>query len=247
MSAVHTPPDHAAPDTPNIARLMPYALRPMSEQDLAQAAEIERDAFPTLFPPTSFRRELKHRRARYLVAFRRDDIATPDAEPPVPPTPALASPASPRSPITRLITGARSLWRRQRGGWQPGSRQHIAGFIGIWYMPDAAHIVAIGVRSACRKQGIGELLLIGAIEQAAQRQMDELTLEVRASNRIAQNLYAKHGFETMGVRKGYYTDNREDAIIMTAARIRSPEYATHFRALSDTHRRRWGFSDRLLS
>ena len=244
MSAVHTPPNAAAPDTPDTARLMPYALRPMADQDLAQAAEIERDAFPTLFPPTSFRRELKNRRARYLVAFRRDDLAEPSAEPPVPPSPA---PAPARSPITRLLTGARSLWRRQRGGWQPASRQRIAGFIGIWYMPDAAHIVAIGVRSACRKRGIGELLLIGAIEQAAQRQMDELTLEVRASNRIAQNLYAKHGFKTMGVRKGYYTDNREDAIIMTAERIRSPAYAASFRALSDAHRRRWGFSDRLLS
>ena len=242
MSAVHTPPNAAAPDTPDTARLMPCALRPMSEQDIRQAAEIERDAFPTLFPLTSFRRELKNRRARYLVAFRRDDIATSTAEPPVPPAPAAS-----RSPITRLLTGARSLWRRQRGGWQPGNRQRIAGFIGIWYMPDAAHIVAIGVRSACRKQGIGELLLIGAIEQAAQRQMDELTLEVRASNRIAQNLYAKHGFKTMGVRKGYYTDNREDALIMTAERIRSPAYAANFRALSDAHRRRWGFSDRLLS
>ncbi len=244
MSAVHTPPDHAAPDTPDTARLMPYALRPMTGQDLAQAAEIERDAFPTLFPPTSFRRELKHRRARYLVAFRRDDLAASPAEPPVPPAPL---PAASRSPITRLLTGARSLWRRQRGGWQPDSNRRIAGFIGIWYMPDAAHIVAIGVRSACRKRGIGELLLIGAIEQAAQRQMDELTLEVRASNRIAQNLYAKHGFETMGVRKGYYTDNREDAIIMTAGRIRAPEYAARFRALSDAHCKRWGFSDRLLS
>ena len=243
MSAVHTPPNAAAPDTPDSARLMPYALRPMSEQDVAQAAEIERDAFPTLFPPTSFRRELKHRRARYLVAFRRDDLAASPAEPPVPPPPA---PAASRSPITRLLTGARSLWRAQRGGWQP-ARQRIAGFIGIWYMPDAAHIVAIGVRGACRKQGIGELLLIGAIEQATQCQMDELTLEVRASNRIAQNLYAKHGFKTMGIRKGYYTDNREDAIIMTASRIRSPEYAANFRALSDAHRQRWGFSDRLLS
>ena len=240
MSAVHTPPDHAAPQP--ATRLMPYALRPMADQDLAQVAEIERDAFPTLFPPTSFRRELKNRRARYLVAFRRDDIATPDA-PPIPPAPAPAS----RSPITRLLSGARSLWCAQRGGWQPASRQRIAGFVGIWYMPDAAHIVAIGVRSACRKRGIGELLLIGAIEQAAQRQMDELTLEVRASNRIAQNLYAKHGFKTMGVRKGYYTDNREDALIMTAERIRSPEYAARFRALAHAHQRRWGFSDRLLS
>ena len=242
MSAVHTPPDHAAP--PPAAPLMPYALRPMTDQDLAQAAEIERDAFPTLFPPTSFRRELKHRRARYLVAFQRDDLVPSLAEPPVPPAPL---PATTRSPITRLLAGARYLLRPRRGARQPGARQRIAGFIGIWYMPDAAHIVAIGVRSACRKQGIGELLLIGAIEQATQRQTDAVTLEVRASNHIAQNLYAKHGFKTMGVRKGYYTDNREDALIMTAERIRSPAYAANLRALTAAHMRRWGFSDRLLS
>lgn len=243
MSAVHTPPDTGDAGAPDSARLMPYALRPMSERDVGQAAEIERDAFPTLFPPTSFRRELKNRRARYLVAFQRDDLAASPAEPPVPPA---SSPAPARSSVARLLSGARSLWRAQRGGWRPGM-QRIAGFIGIWYMPDAAHIVAIGVRSACRKRGIGELLLIGAIEQAAQRQMDALTLEVRASNYIAQNLYAKHGFKTMGVRKGYYTDNREDALIMTAERIRAPEYAAHFRALTHAHRQRWGFSDRLLS
>lgn len=241
MSAVHTPPDTGDTGAPDSARLMPYALRPMSERDVGQAAEIERDAFPTLFPPTSFRRELKNRRARYLVAFQRDDLAVSPAAPPVPPSPAPA-----RSPVARLLSGARSLWRAQRGGWRPG-QQRIAGFIGIWYMPDAAHIVAVGVRSACRKRGIGELLLIGAIEQAAQRQMDALTLEVRASNYIAQNLYAKHGFKTMGVRKGYYTDNREDAIIMTAERIRAPEYAARFQALAHAHRQRWGLSDRLLS
>ena len=242
MSAVHTPPDHAAPQP--AARLMPYALRPMTDPDLAQAAEIERDAFPTLFPPTSFRRELKNRRARYLIAFRRDDLAASPAQPPAPPPPL---PAATRSPITRLLSGARSLLLSQRGARQPGTRQRIAGFIGIWYMPDAAHIVAVGVRSACRKQGIGELLLIGAIEQATQRQTDAVTLEVRASNHIAQNLYTKHGFETMGVRKGYYTDNREDALIMTASNIRSPAYAARFRALTAAHKQRWGFSDRLLS
>lgn len=238
MSAVHTPPDTGAPDS---ARLMPYALRPMSEEDAGQAAEIERDAFPTLFPPTSFRRELKNRLARYLVAFRRDDIAATPAA-----TPSSPAPASPRSPIARLFSGARSLWRSQRGGWQPG-QQRIAGFIGVWYMPDEAHIVSIGVRSECRKRGIGELLLIGAIEQAAQRRMDAVTLEVRASNYIAQNLYAKYGFKTMGVRKGYYTDNREDGLIMTATGVRADAYAADFRALADAHRRRWGFSDRLVS
>ena len=55
------------------ANVLPFGVRPMEELDLSQLTEIERDAFPTLFPPTSFRRELRNRLAHYLVAWRRGD------------------------------------------------------------------------------------------------------------------------------------------------------------------------------
>ena len=235
MSAVQKPPP---------AKLMPYTLRPMIPQDLAQVAEIERDAFPTLFPPTSFRRELKNRLARYIVAVRRDELCQPAA-----PTPLAApksAPATSAARIDRIINGARNLWQRRPGAWQPG-QQYIAGFLGAWHMHDEAHIISVGVRSPRRSQGIGELLLIGAIEQAIARGMQSVTLEVRVSNYIAQNLYKKYGFKKQGVRKAYYVDNREDALIMTAADICEPLFSQDLRLLIRAHRQRWGASDRTLA
>ncbi len=60
------------------SNLLPFGVRPMAERDLSQLAEIEREAFPTLFPPTSFRREMRNRLANYLVAWRRDDAVQGD-------------------------------------------------------------------------------------------------------------------------------------------------------------------------
>ena len=236
MSAVHNP---------TSAKLMPYVLRPMIQQDLAQAAEIERDAFPTLFPPTSFRRELKNRLARYIVAVRRDDEICQPSEPPLE---AASNPAHTARtvPIGRIIDSARNLWQRRPGAWQPG-QQYVAGFLGAWHIHDEAHIIAVGVRSPHRSQGIGELLLIGAIEQAIARRMQSVTLEVRVSNYIAQNLYKKYGFKRQGVRKAYYVDNREDALIMTASGICKPLFSHDLRLLVRAHRQRWGASDRTLS
>ena len=224
----------AARNIPHTSQ-MPYALRPMQEHDLAQAAEIERDAFPTLFPPTSFRRELKNRLARYLVAWRLED------------PPELAQqPAESPTRITRLWRGAATLWNGRPIAWQPG-QPYIVGFLGTWYMHDEAHIVSVGVRSDYRGMGIGELLLIGAIEQAQKRRMQAVTLEVRISNHVAQNLYKKYGFEKMGVRKGYYSDDREDALIMTAHAINNHTYRHDLRRLIASHQQRWGTTDRTLS
>ena len=224
----------AARNIPHTSQ-MPYALRPMQERDLAQAAEIERDAFPTLFPPTSFRRELKNRLARYLVAWRLED----------PPELAQKS-AESSTGITRLWRSAANLWNGRPVAWQPG-QPYIVGFLGTWYMHDEAHIVSVGVRSDYRGFGIGELLLIGAIEQAQKRRMRAVTLEVRISNHVAQNLYKKYGFEKMGVRKGYYSDNREDALIMTVSPINSRTYRQDLSHLIASHRRRWGTADRTIA
>ena len=224
----------AARNIPHTSQ-MPYALRPMQERDLAQAAEIERDAFPTLFPPTSFRRELKNRLARYLVAWRLED------------PPELAQqPVESPTRITRLWRGATTLWNGRPIAWQPG-QPYIVGSLGTWYMHDEAHIVSVGVRSDYRGMGIGELLLIGAIEQAQKRRMQVVTLEVRISNHIAQNLYKKYGFENMGVRKAYYTDDREDALIMTAHAINSHTYRHDLSRLIESHQHRWGTADRTTS
>ena len=114
-------------------------------------------------------------------------------------------------------------------------------------MVDEAHIVSVGVRREYRGHGLGELLLIGAIEQAMARRARVVTLEVRPSNNVARNLYRKYGFSDRGRRKGYYTDDGEDAIIMTTEPIFLQSYREQFRGLVRGHERRWGGAERVLA
>lgn len=88
------------------------------------------------------------------------------------------------------------------------------GYAGMWTIVDEAHITNIALRTAYRGQRLGERLLCNLMELAANIGMIKMTLEVRMSNEIAQSLYHKMGFEAAGIRKGYYSDNHEDAIIM---------------------------------
>ena len=206
---------------------MPFMVRPMEERDTAQSAEIERDAFPTQFPYTAFRRELGNKIARYLVAWRPDDVDAVDY-------PRRGQPL-----IGKLVDSARGVWQRRYSTWTPG-QPLIVGFLGSWHMGNEAHIVSVGVRRDYRAHGIGELLLIGAIHQARQHGASVVTLEVRPSNHVARNLYSKYGFEERGLRKSYYSDNREDAIIMTTDPVTSKGFVERFEDLVEAHRTRWG-------
>jgi ribosomal-protein-alanine N-acetyltransferase len=84
--------------------------------------------------------------------------------------------------------------------------------------------------------GVGERLLIAAIELAMDAEQEVATLEVRASNDGAQRLYDKYGFARLGLRKRYYTDNNEDAVIMTTPDLHSDTYRDLFARLRDRHR-----------
>lgn len=90
------------------------------------------------------------------------------------------------------------------------------GYAGMWTIMDEAHITNIAVRGAYRGRKLGEKLLDELMSTAAYLGMERMTLEVRVSNSIAQRLYQKKGFESAGLRKGYYSDNGEDAMIMWA-------------------------------
>jgi ribosomal-protein-alanine N-acetyltransferase len=91
----------------------------------------------------------------------------------------------------------------------------VLGYVGFWLVADEVHISTIAVHPEFRRQGIGELLLRTALEKAKQFGAEMATLEVRASNHGAIQLYQLYGFEVVGRRKGYYHDNQEDAILMT--------------------------------
>jgi ribosomal-protein-alanine N-acetyltransferase len=111
------------------------------------------------------------------------------------------------------------------------AEDRIVGYAGMWVILDEAHITTIAVDPAFRGQHIGERLLIGLIEAALERGARWMTLEVRKSNHTAQNLYRKYGFREIGTRKGYYSDNREDAIVMWTGNLRERDFQERLRAL----------------
>jgi ribosomal-protein-alanine N-acetyltransferase len=114
----------------------------------------------------------------------------------------------------------------------PSSLQHcVIGFSGFWVLAEEAHISSIAVRETHRRTGIGDLLLISLFSMAVELKARIVTLEVRASNITAQNLYTKYGFMHVGVRRGYYNDNKEDGLIMTTENITSSAFQSKLQQL----------------
>jgi len=115
----------------------------------------------------------------------------------------------------------------------------IPGFSGIWMMAGEAHVINIAVRPERRQEGWGELLFIGLFQLARRLKAIMLTLEVRVSNKAAQQLYAKYGLTERGCRRAYYTDNREDALIMTLDDPGCPAYDAALSSLRQEYTLRW--------
>jgi ribosomal-protein-alanine N-acetyltransferase len=95
------------------------------------------------------------------------------------------------------------------------SDAEIVGYAGLWLMVDEAHITTFAVHPAWRRQRIAERLLLAFLDVAVERGAHEATLEVRLSNLAARKLYEKYGFRPVGLRPRYYSDDNEDALIMT--------------------------------
>ncbi len=99
----------------------------------------------------------------------------------------------------------------------------IAGFAGLWLMVDEAHVTTFAIAPAWRRNHLAERLLVATFDIALDRRATEATLEVRLSNLAARRLYEKFGFRPVGIRPRYYSDNNEDALIMTTEPLSSPE------------------------
>ncbi|MFZ5944414.1 MAG: ribosomal protein S18-alanine N-acetyltransferase [Bacillota bacterium] len=93
-------------------------------------------------------------------------------------------------------------------------RDKVIGYGGMWIILDEAHITNIAIAPPYRGRRYGEILMLKLIEKAILRGAERITLEVRKSNKSAQTLYERLGFKEAGLRKGYYVDNNEDAVIM---------------------------------
>ena len=214
---------------------MNVQIRPLKPVDIGRLTQIERQAFATLWPPTPFKRDLDNDQARYLVAWE-----------PKPSVPIVNGGHVPNhsAPRTNGFLAGR-IWYKLKGHLFSDQNSHeldysVLGFVGLWFTAGEAHITAIAVDEAHRGKGVGELLLMSSIELARSVQATVVSLEARASNEVAQSLYEKYGFQKVGVRKGYYTDNREDATIMATQSISSPVYQKRLEELRGSYVQRHG-------
>lgn len=107
----------------------------------------------------------------------------------------------------------------------------VVGYAGMWLMVDEAHITTFAVHPSWRRRRIGERLLLAMLDLAATRRAREATLEVRVSNLAARRLYEKYGFRPVGVRPRYYSDDGEDALVMTTEPLASPSMQRRLAAL----------------
>jgi ribosomal-protein-alanine N-acetyltransferase len=191
----------------------------MAADDITQIADIERESFTSMWPQTAYRRELTNKLARYLVIT---ELRDPEGE--------EQHGGSGLFGTLRRIVGS-------DGAPRPG--EYVLGFIGLWLMIGEGHIVTVAVRESYRRMGIGERLLIACLETAMDEAQEVVTLEVRKSNEAAQELYLKYGFDRVGLRVRYYTDDNEDAVIMTTPDLRAPSFLARFDELREAHRSRY--------
>jgi ribosomal-protein-alanine N-acetyltransferase len=110
-----------------------------------------------------------------------------------------------------------------------GSR--IVAYGGIWVILEDSHITTIAVHPDHRGLKLGEEMLLKLLDEAITQGASWITLEVRESNDAAQKLYRKYGFTTVSTRRGYYSDNGENALVMWAGNLKGELYAARLRVL----------------
>ncbi|MFT4041058.1 MAG: ribosomal protein S18-alanine N-acetyltransferase [Thermomicrobiales bacterium] len=171
----------------------------MTADDIVAVGRVEKRCFPNPWPASAYRRELLDTRQNYYLVLRATE----------PPADGHGEHGAARSVPRRSLLPLH-LGRRHDERPTP----QVIGFVGMWQSFDEAHITTIGIDPAYRGKSLGELLLLTMFDAARARGANWLTLEVRVSNEQAQALYRKYGFTVHGVRKRYYSDNGEDALIM---------------------------------
>jgi len=187
-----------------------FVVEPMRVEHIPAVSAIERLSFPQPWPQNAYRREIQENRMAHYIVVRQLER---------PPEPRSSSRAEQRSSQSSNALLGR-LGRLLRPPDPPPSPEleeelrSIVGYAGIWVMTDEAHVTTIASHPELRGRGVGELLLVALIHRGMEIGARWMTLEVRASNAVAQNLYRKYTFKEMGVRRRYYSDNGEDALVM---------------------------------
>jgi ribosomal-protein-alanine N-acetyltransferase len=201
----------------------------MQLNDIPEVESIERQSFSSPWSRYAYEHDLtENKLAHYLVLRQveeeeaRETARQEDEE-----QKAVSVPLGGQGMPSWLRTAAVLLGfklRIQAPATPPKPRPPILGFAGMWLMVEEAHLVTIAVNPVHRRKGLGELLLVEMLDWADRLGARVMTLEVRVSNLGAQALYRKYGCTTQGLRKHYYSDNNEDALLMTTESLAAPAF-----------------------
>jgi len=168
-------------------------LRYMALEDVQEVHALDTLAFPTPWPMSTYRHEVSNHNSLMFVL----EAARP-----------VNGHASEQPGLLRRLLGSPQAER-------PNARGRLVGYSGMWHVADEAHISTIAVHPDWQGHKLGELLLWNMLRHAYGVGASMVTLEVRVTNNLAQNLYHKYHFEIVGRRRGYYRDNGEDAYLMS--------------------------------
>ncbi len=193
---------------------IPYVVEPMIPADIPEVAALERSVFTLPWSRYAFEHEVQNNPMAHFLVLRKRKMDT--------------------------ITKTRTSRCSQHAVSNPSSTPSLLGYGGFWLIIDEAHICTLAVHPEWRGKGLGELLLIHLINRASQLNAAVVTLEVRATNSVAQRLYRKYGLRKAGRRSRYYTDTGEDAIIMTTGPISSTGFHERLQLLQSALWRRLG-------
>jgi ribosomal-protein-alanine N-acetyltransferase len=199
-----------------------YVIERMTMLDVPRVIEIERLAYPSTWPPSAYRKELQDNRWAHYIVLRDKQIAEEQQ---------IVAQQEPEKPRKSRLFPLSLLASRPTVSAPSPELASIIGFAGLWLMVDEAHVTTIAMHPGHRRHGLGELMLVSLIDIAYEIGAKWVTLEVRVSNYVAQNLYRKYGFREAGLRHRYYSDNQEDALIMWTDEIHSPAYKQKFQEL----------------
>jgi ribosomal-protein-alanine N-acetyltransferase len=171
---------------------LPYAIRPMEPGDVPAVVTIDRLSFPTPWRASSYLYELRHNTRSFYYSL---------LKPALQPT------------IDEYAHSGQGWLHRLRSALRPAEESQVIGYVGLRFNATEAHISTIAVHPDWRGMGLGELLLLTAMEKAIELRSNVVSLEVRPSNQVAQHLYHKYGFRFTSIHRGYYRDG-EDAWLM---------------------------------
>jgi ribosomal-protein-alanine N-acetyltransferase len=195
-------------------------IQEAQEQQLTEIIEIDQLCFGGWWSRSAYQRELTSPNSILLtLALEESAQSNLNSATAIPAKDYLGKTARAERKIEQAEGETSVILEREKGN-------QIVGIACFWAIVEEAHITLLGIIPEYQRQGLGQLLLYVLLQQAVERKLERATLEVRASNQAAINLYEKFGFRIAGRRKKYYPQTGEDALILWRGGLSQPEFQT---------------------